>query len=407
MRHDHTQWLMHFVRDRIPEQDCPGQTEEEYMYYAGGELEQDASAFSVLRAIIRLGGIRPGHSFRNERTTIYGGQPALCVTEMPLYSFADYARSRNDSSKVSAYGIAVLKSEFYAAGGRPAIYGLSTDNISMVQNHSTVRILPDPVLPRSEQYRYVAYNPSSKSAWIDWSHEREWRWIPRDEETDQIWVKDHHDIIGPVPALPLFKGKLEHDSPISRVCVIVWTKAEAAEIQELLTALYLAESNNYGTVFDRNVIVNSKIIILSDVIAAVEGGKKLEAQTIEGLDAADLLESIVIAVEPPDAEKRAINAFKMATRAAADAQSKFREKHGRGNGFCGFAHPTTTDVTNPMVQYLLSKKMASGPFDGRVWIDVPMEFEQSLDFAEAGCEAAAKSLAGSLGIEVYVESKYD
>jgi hypothetical protein len=40
---------------------------------------------------------------------------------MPLYSFA--ARERTDTDKVSAYGVALLKSEFYAAGGRPVIYG--------------------------------------------------------------------------------------------------------------------------------------------------------------------------------------------------------------------------------------------------------------------------------------------
>src|SRR5438105_15895287 len=99
MRHDYTKWLTHFVRDRIPEQDFPGDSEEVSGRFQGDELEPDASAFAVLKTIIPLGGIAPGYSFRNGRTTIYGGQPAVCA---------------NDSGKVSAYGIAFLKPEFYS-----------------------------------------------------------------------------------------------------------------------------------------------------------------------------------------------------------------------------------------------------------------------------------------------------
>lgn len=29
MRHDHTDWITHFVRDRLPEQDFPGVDERE------------------------------------------------------------------------------------------------------------------------------------------------------------------------------------------------------------------------------------------------------------------------------------------------------------------------------------------------------------------------------------------
>lgn len=406
MRHDHSKWLMHFVRDRIPEQDFPGETEEEYLFHAGGELEHDADAFAVLKTIIRLGGMRPGYSFRNGKTTIYGGQPALCVTEMPLYSFADYARSRNDSAKVSAYGLAFLTSEFYGAGGRPAIYGLSTDSPQMDENSSYSRIFANNVLPRSEQYRYVAYNPSSKSHWIDWSHEREWRWIPQDEDRDQIWVEDHNGMFGPVPALPQFKGK-ENGCEFNEICIIVWTKDEAAEIQELLTGFYLAESYNYDTPFDRGVIAKSKIIVLTDVILAVESGKHLQSQTIQGLEAANLLEPILIASAPPNAMATSKKAFELAGLAADEAQAEFRKSYGEGDGYCGFAHVTTTEVTHPMVQFLLENDMASGPFDGRVWINVPVDSNQSVDFERAGCDAAAKSINKSLGITAFVEWRYD
>lgn len=293
MRQDQTDWLMHFVRDRVPEQDCPGGTEEESGYYVGGELEADANAFYVLKTIIRLGGIIPGFSFRNGRTTIYGGQPAICATEMPIYSFAEYCRSRGDASKVSAYGIAFLKSEFYSAGGRPAIYGLSIDSPRFVTNTTTVRVFEESVLPGSEQYRYVAYNPSSSSSWVDWSHEREWRWVVQNEELDEVWVQDYQGFYGPTPALPIFKGRL-NGRPFTRVCIIVWTHEEAKEIRELLTGFYLAGSNNYDTPFDRTLIEASKIIVLQDVVDAVEQGGRLQAQTIEGLEEGNVLEPIEI-----------------------------------------------------------------------------------------------------------------
>jgi hypothetical protein len=52
MRHDHTSWLIHFVRDRNLDQDFPGDTEEEFDHFPGGELEADADAFYVLETII-------------------------------------------------------------------------------------------------------------------------------------------------------------------------------------------------------------------------------------------------------------------------------------------------------------------------------------------------------------------
>ena len=208
MRHDHTRWLVHFVRDRNPEQDFPGD-DDDACTLAGGELEEDARAFAVLRTVIRLGGLLPGHSFRSGRTTIYGGKPAVCATEMPLYSFASYVRTRADSAKVSAYGIGFLKSEFFAAGGRPAIYGLSINSRRYVENTTRRRVFDPSVLPTSEQYRYIAYSPS-ESRWIDWSHEREWRWIATDEERDSIWCLDSNGCLGPCAALPLFKGTLDN-----------------------------------------------------------------------------------------------------------------------------------------------------------------------------------------------------
>lgn len=407
-RHDQTDWLTHFVRDRLPEQDFPGEEEEEYGYYAGGELEADADAFAVLTSILRLGGLMPGYSFRKNRTTIYGGQPAVCATEMPLHALSIYARERAEAGNVSGYGISFLKSEFYAAGGRPAIYGLSTDNVKYTRNDKTCRVIDEAILPICEQFRFISHNPGGSFRPIDWSHEREWRWIARDKDRDFIWAKDYHGCLGPRPALPLFKGA-EGGQPFSRVCIIVWTEEEAQKINELLTGIYLAESNNYGSPFDRMVIKSSSIIVLEEVIQAVEKNRDLDAQTIEGLEKAQLLKPITIAPTPKNAAKIVASAFAAAKTAGSNAGDTYKKEHGKApsSGF-GYAHATTCDVTNPIVQYLLASEQADGPFDGEVWIKYPGPHGSGdLGYAEAVCSAAAPVLAKKLGIEVYVSLAED
>jgi len=406
-RHDHTAWLTHFVRDRKPEQDFPGEDEEEFGHYAGGEIECDADAFEVLKTIIRLGGLTPGYSFRKGRTTIYGGQPAVCATEMPLYAFATYARERAEFGNVSAYGIAFLKSEFYAAGGRPAIYGLSADNVSYLHNTATYRVIDESVLPKREQFRYVAHNPVRLQGRIDWSHEREWRWVPQNSDLDELWVKDYNGALGPTPALPIFKGNLD-GRHFTRVCIIVWSNDEADEIRELLTGLFLAGANNYDTPFDKNLIERSRIIVLEDVVSAVECGNDIDAQTIEGLAEAQLLQSITITTAPTNADEIVAAAFAAANEAAVAARAAYTAKHGDLLSGFGFAHVATTDVTNPIVQHLLATGNASGPYDGEVWIKSPGTTGSSdLDRAEAVCRAVAKVLSEIFGISVYVTTRED
>jgi hypothetical protein len=66
-------------------------------------------------------------------------------------------------------------------------------------------------------------------------------------------------------------------------------------------------------------------------------------------------------------------------------------------------------VTEPIVQYLLKAGCASGPFDGRVHIDFPQDYppSQSLDYNEAGVNAACVVLSAELGIDVYCHSHAD
>ncbi|MCI5220340.1 MAG: hypothetical protein D3914_14395 [Candidatus Electrothrix sp. LOE2] len=397
MRHDQTQWLIHFVRDLDIDQDFPEIREGEFDYFARCELQYgDTTAFSVLKTVVRLGGLIAGYSFRNGKTTIYGEHPVVCATEMPLYSFAQYTRDRASVRDISAYGIAFLKSEFYEAGGRPVIYGLS-QQYEYKRNDSFCRIIRPEYLPVQEQYRYVVYNPTSTN-WIDWSHEREWRWKVKCPDRDYIWCTVREDLeTTQLPGVPLFRGKL-YGGVFTKLCVIVWNHREAEEIQELLTGFYLAGANNYSTPFDSNLLEKSTIIVLEDVVDAVENRKELNAQTIEGLEKAHLLGSIILTEPPQNAAQLIDSAFQAASSVGEKAAVEFIEKYNNYNGLSGYATVSTYEIMNPLIQFMIRNGKASGPYDGIVDINIKSQwsFSQLIDYNEYINSAVAESLQKNL-----------
>lgn len=411
MRHDQTSWLIHFARDRSPEAELPddvSEMEELPPLLLNGEIRDDAPSYYVLRTILRLGGLLPGYSFRSGRTTVYGGQPVVCASEMPIYSLAQYVKGRSDTRSVSAYGVAFLKSEFYAAGGRPAIYGLSEDSVTYKVNSNLHRILDESVLPIHEQYRYVAYNPSPRY-WVDWSHEREWRWRVTGKGNESVCCMDTQGAIDSVPGLPLLGG-IENNCHFTKIYVIVWTRNEAEEIQKLLTGVYLAKANDYDTPFSREVISKSKIIILEEVIEAVDKHNVLDAQTIEGIEAASLVSPVVIHSAGDEAATgRVKSALRLATHAAEQAAAEFAANHDINKGYCGYAHSCTYDVTNPLVQLMLNLRAACGPFDGKVVVYLRGSWQdsQSMDYHEAIYRAATQVLTKELGVAFYMEGEAD
>lgn len=406
MRHDQTNWLIHFVRDRDIDQDYPVTTEEEFESLVGGELEPDASAFGVLLNILKVG-LKPYFSFRGGKTTIYGGYPAICATEMPIYSFAQYVKDRRNTKKVSAYGVAILKNEFFQAGGRPVIYGLSESSVNFEHNYYNYRVIDQSVISINEQYRYVAYNPSG-DRWIDWSHEREWRWKETSDRRATVCYKDHNFCMTESPGLPLF---LDPNSGgfFSKVAIIVWSNEEAERIREILTGYYLAQSNDYGIEFSQNVISNSNIIVLENVIDAVEKQKHINSQTIEGLNAANLLEPVMLHTNLNNYKQAVDDAFKLATNVGLQASLTYKAGN-HNHGLCGFASVITFDVTSPEVQYMLANGYASGPYDGMVRLNIARqwEFSQCIDYKEFICAKMRDSLRQSFpNISFYVDARLD
>jgi len=185
-RYDLSDYLIHFVRPmKIDADDAPDIPE----HWGWGNINEDVhySPFFILRCIVRQGRIWATWSYRGGKRTIYGRRPAACFTEMPLAAFVQSSRARaSRGEKISPYGLVVPKGAAFDIGARPVIYSLSSDSRPMELSDGT-RVFAAEILPETEQYRYVTYNPSQASG-PDWTHEREWRWpgVPRRPAPDGL-----------------------------------------------------------------------------------------------------------------------------------------------------------------------------------------------------------------------------
>ncbi len=406
-RTDHTEWVIHFVRDRDPENDLSIYADDdgEYMRQVErlpGKIEPDASGFAVLRTIIDIGALIPNHSYRNGKTTIYGGEPVVCFTEMPIYSLAKYMQNRGDPKRCSAYGIGLLKTELYGAGGRPVFYGLSVGDPTYKTNTKTAKIFDDDVLPEREQYRYVPYNPTSAGRYIDWSHEREWRWKAANPRVDSITYETPSDYQYESPALPLFMPEVD-GGYFSKVCVIVWTDEEADRITDILQQFYDCGGNDIGVEYCKNIIKNSFVVILDRVIGLVENHNLLRAHKIE-----DMPDAAIRRFNRPNAtdatKKQVIAAIESARRESAKAAKECsktvqRNKDGHILDVCGFVHVTTYDAQSEITDALVELGYARNVGGEGYWIDAIKidNPEQGLVLEEAAAKAAAAELERLLG----------
>ena len=347
-RQDLSEWVIHFIHDRNPDNEPDDQTIS-YNYYNAlpyhenrdinsrfdlwdiadeeANLAPDDSAFAVLLKIIRDGHIRASWAFRNNRPTVYGPRAAVCFTEMPLYALMDYARKRS-TTDVGTYAVGVLKHELFAAGGRPVIYGLSGRHVEQqvepLSNKRWPRKLdPSCGLAENEQYRYVAMAMDDKKP-IDWSHEREWRWV------------DHEDRCL-CPGLPIWLI----DEPISfrRTFVVVPTSTEMERVLDLLQELHDAGANDYAWPFCRSTLKRTSVVALDQL------RERLTDTQVKTLRLEDIPKSEIEIFRRPDVTpeftRRVSSVLVEAQRAADDAATTFLETAPRNKD----GH--VTDVASP------------------------------------------------------------
>jgi hypothetical protein len=396
-REDLSSWVLHFVHRRAPENNPAynineGEESPAFPYHEDGKvnarfdfwetvdesqaLAPDDYSLEVLLKIIRDGHIRSGWSFRNDKPTIYGPRAACCFTEMPLYSWQKYAASRGPNS-VDSYAIAIPKSEFFVAGGRPVIYGLSgphkelhSSPLPFPPNYRWPRKLsPDCGIAESEQYRYVAMNLGSARP-IDWSHEREWRCAD---------VRDKCSC----PGLPIWLK----NEPIqfSQAIVIVRESKEVQYVLDQIKELFDAGHHNYDYAYNREALSNTRVVALEDLAKA--GKKRL-------LRLDDLPASKLDSFKRPLASAQLCSKVKAALKAAnAAAKIAATEADDSLPDVCGFADVTVHDPQSRFVSALikLDKIHVIGGI-GYVIRDIPMGSSQSLRVKEAAAEAAMRAL---------------
>lgn len=360
-REDLSEWALHFIHDYNPRAEPDDSTIDfdhfgGFPYHRDKELndrfdswrisdeyypiDPDPDALQVLLKIITDGHIRASWAFRNRRPTIYGPRAAVCFTEMPLYALVEYAKQRNKDS-VGTYAVGVLKNELFAAGARPAIYGLSGKHIEQQLNDGSYRRWPRYLasscgLSETEQYRYVAMSVDPQRP-IDWSHEREWRWV------------DHQDSCR-CPGLPIWLA----DEPIafSRVFVVVPNQENIERVVGRLQELHDAGANDADFPFNRKILETTSVVALDQLTDIAVGHVRLEDIPASYINSFDRPE-----VSPEFIEK--VASVLAEARAAADQaafqhfESAQRTKDGHVADVAGWAHLVVYDSQSPVVSALL------------------------------------------------------
>ncbi|WP_312488428.1 DUF4427 domain-containing protein [Massilia timonae] len=175
-RFDLSDYLIHFFRD--VDLDGPNAIAmPEHMGWHSLYEDSHLPAIFMLRAAMRNGRLWATWSYRNDMRTIYGPNPAVCFTDMPIAAFVEASKLRHSRGEAMAEVALVFpKDQMRRLGALPVIYGLSQEpTIWPKGSDGGPRIFPPEVLPLAEQYRHVT-DVSSNGLQIDWTHEREWRW---------------------------------------------------------------------------------------------------------------------------------------------------------------------------------------------------------------------------------------
>jgi hypothetical protein len=348
MRTDISKYLIHSVR-RPDNTDFPQDNENEQLYYPLREYGEIYDEYESLINIIEEGGLRASRSFRNGKATIYGGDPVVCFTEMPLINFIQYVKDRDNRYRFTEYGIALLKKDVYENKGRPVISGLSDDNKFKFENNKR-RILQPDILPYKEQYRYVKLDLINS---IDWTHEREWR-IRCDYDKKDFSIRDDK-----VLNTYLTWGiNVFSDFLFSEAIVILKTKEEAKEMQTIVQKQLDCGYSKGGEEFCNKI----KYLIIDKAINYLNNNSLTR---IEDLPSDTYYTHSY--EEISDDEKKKIKsiitecselAIKFADEFIANTKIE-KDKDGFYKDICGFSHVACYETTNKYMRFLLNEGIAT------------------------------------------------
>ena len=260
-RYDISGRLIHFFRDvkEIDLEILPSFIENPQKL-----KDQEKGAFFFLEETIKHKLLPSTWSKRkNSGNCIYGNNPAICFTEMPLPAFietVEYRKTKNE--KISIHGLIFKKNDLYKLGARPVIYGLAKGNVRNIsQKDDEKKCLDENNLPEKELYRYVSYNPfdENNENGVDFTHEREWR-LPIivdddiEENSDFYSCKQTEGSINSLPNLRITRKYVDD------VGIIVETESESSDILKILKEIYCENKElcPYTYIIVKNNITDTK-----------------------------------------------------------------------------------------------------------------------------------------------------
>ena len=413
-RLDLSNWLIHFIHDANPDND-PLNWKDDFtivpasyidgnpVFFDLDEFDEDlvpySPAFQVLLKILNDGFIRANWSFRQGKATIYGPNPAVCFTEMPLYALIEYANQRGKKDLTNSYGIAILKSEMFAAGARPVIYGLSGPHVESKKGdlyfgQGMRSLSSESGIGLLEQYRYVATNIDG-SRRIDWMHEREWRWPLRVTSSLET------------PGLSVWLEEFRHN--FSKVLVIVQTVEEAKRFIDQAKEYFDGGLNNFDFQFSRKQLLNTSVVSIEEL----QHPRKIKTVRLDDLPLRTLthiqpkvvttstLEAVQIAIKL--AEKSALNAV------LTMKNSMPKDRNGKILDAFGFAYVVTYESHSEVTQALIKLNLVDSRGKGYVLKNSTMgsPTEGIISLEEAAAKAVANVLEHQLGQVFKVRSMLD
>lgn len=419
-RTDLSEWVLHFVHERKPENDIStlndiyklegGEGELRYpdyydIYGVGQtilslddeneyEIPEDASAFEVLLKILHDGYLHSGWSYRKDNPTIYGPVSAVCFTEMPLHSFIKYAEDRGiKTGLVSKYAIAVKRSELFKAGGRPVIYGLSsphieTDGMETGVFQGRCLSIKETGLGLQEQYRYVATDLDG-DRYKDWTHEREWRWpLPYDKMN--------------IPGLSLYLDEF-YGNFFSEIFVFVDSKDEKEDVLNYLKSLYDAKSWNNGIEYNTYLIKNIKVVSFEDIEDfSKESIVKVENLPFEIINTFPKIK--VTSKKINDIKGKIEEAVLIAEKAMAEFKVQYPKESNKDFDW-GWTYICTAEITET-TQALIELGFSTYA-DGIYRKNLIKNYRDSLTTQLEGAEVAAQFLSKELGQHFFVKYHED
>jgi hypothetical protein len=357
-------WVVHFFRDRPHEVDWPVSRIHAYW-----DFPSKATAFDVMRCSLLLGGLVndcplawPWLNYKGLRVAVSASENGLAK----MLSLPDQKTSHEDATR---YGIAFRKSEFAASGGAR----------SRARENEQLEFAED---------AYWYWRPAA-----DYDSIRCSGWNPSQDGTDYA------------PGMPLWSENFRPED-IGKTYLVVSSKSEGESLQSLLTAMFCAEENVYGTYFAKRAIEATRIIVLKDVIP------KMSKQnwSFDDIDEEDTLPPLTFRSAPDGFEKRVEQSFVDAEQAARIAGAAYLADHPNDRGSGGKAELFIVNAAEPVAQFLLKNRWAflsRRPDNLLVYIDHFWPPAHSAIYAEAVLRAAADVLSESLQLEADVHVAYE